>query len=53
MDAQELLNRLQSRRQAILVSLAPNLQREYVELQTVIRHVKRVMSARKNATTPH
>lgn len=45
MDAQELLNRLQSRKQAILVSLPPNLQSEYEELQTVIRYVKRAINA--------
>ena len=45
MDAQELLNRLQSRKDAILVSLAPNLQAEYGELQTAIRLVKMAMNA--------
>ncbi len=48
-DAQEILHRLQCGKQAILVSLAPNLQTEYEELQTAIHHVKRVINAASSA----
>jgi len=48
-DAQELLDRLQSRKKAILMSLTPNLQTEYEELKTVIRHVKAVIDSVQSA----